>query len=248
MNLRNVRAFFVMTLALGIVLVSMMMLDYFYANSRFFAAILTCFGVAVILTAAIMIFLVNEESAPRLIETVVEEVPLRASARTITAQPTIIEGLSPWDEAAIAPAGPFEFNGYTLYSRDVKLKGAKQRTIYFFSKRTPKSGVPAPKPVGYHVGMNEDSGLPFLKKGGGRDGEDLTPQHEHGLRPQCSALTEDGKQCRNSSRAASKYCASHFGYQPPLIAKAEAVRRDTLARVKDAPDTIPAIRHKTAAR
>ncbi|MEK6975530.1 MAG: hypothetical protein AABY18_04215 [Candidatus Thermoplasmatota archaeon] len=34
-------------------------------------------------------------------------------------------------------------------------------------------------------------------------------------KPQCSALTEDGKQCRNSSRALSKYCASHKGYQPP---------------------------------
>src|ERR1041385_4387414 len=33
--------------------------------------------------------------------------------------------------------------------------------------------------------------------------------------PQCAALTADGKQCRNSARGASKYCASHKGYQPP---------------------------------
>jgi hypothetical protein len=32
--------------------------------------------------------------------------------------------------------------------------------------------------------------------------------------PQCSALTEDGLQCRNSARGESKYCASHKGYQP----------------------------------
>lgn len=34
-------------------------------------------------------------------------------------------------------------------------------------------------------------------------------------RPQCAALTADGKQCRNSARGASKYCAPHKGYQPP---------------------------------
>ena len=37
------------------------------------------------------------------------------------------------------------------------------------------------------------------------------------LHPQCSALTGDGKQCRNSSRGTSKYCASHKGYQPPAL-------------------------------
>lgn len=35
--------------------------------------------------------------------------------------------------------------------------------------------------------------------------------------PQCAALTEGGKQCRNSSRGSSKYCASHKGYQPPAL-------------------------------
>lgn len=33
--------------------------------------------------------------------------------------------------------------------------------------------------------------------------------------PQCAALTADGAQCRNSSRDGSRYCISHFGYQPP---------------------------------
>lgn len=36
-------------------------------------------------------------------------------------------------------------------------------------------------------------------------------------KPQCAALTADGKQCRNSARGASKYCASHKGYQPPTV-------------------------------
>ncbi|MCA1818870.1 MAG: hypothetical protein LC620_02260, partial [Halobacteriales archaeon] len=78
-------------------------------------------------------------------------------------------------------------------------------------------------------------------------GEDLTPHVEAAYRPQCSALTDDGHQCRNSARGGSKYCSSHFGYQPPAIAKAEAVREDTLPRVKDAPDTLPSVRREKAA-
>ncbi|HUR26532.1 MAG TPA: hypothetical protein VM327_11015 [Candidatus Thermoplasmatota archaeon] len=35
--------------------------------------------------------------------------------------------------------------------------------------------------------------------------------------PQCGALTANGKQCRNSARGTSKYCASHKGYQPPAL-------------------------------
>lgn len=38
-----------------------------------------------------------------------------------------------------------------------------------------------------------------------------------GYRPQCVALTADGKQCRNSARGTSKYCAPHKGYQPPAL-------------------------------
>jgi hypothetical protein len=145
---------------------------------------------------------------------------------------------------------PFIFNGYTLHSRKVELKGGEgeSRDIYFFAKSTPKSGHPVGKPAGYHVGVNERTGLPFLKKGAGADGEDLTPEVESQLRPQCSALTEDGKQCRNSARESSKYCASHFGYQPTT---ARTIREetggavgkvDTRPRVRNAPDTTVAVR------
>ena len=157
---------------------------------------------------------------------------------------------------------PFTYNGYTLYSRSVALKNGGDRTIWFFAKRTPVSGSMARKPAGFHVGVNERTGLPFLKKGGGKDGEDLTPAaKEAGYQPQCSAITEDGKQCRNSARGESKYCASHFGYQPKTL-KGSAKRiegeswsdddkrtdrqtvteADTRARVKGAPDTKPAVR------
>jgi len=54
---------------------------------------------------------------------------------------------------------------YTLYTRDVKLKGGKVQTIYFFSSRKPKSGKPVDKlPKGYTVVENPRTGLPFLKK------------------------------------------------------------------------------------
>ncbi|KAA0003904.1 MAG: hypothetical protein FE048_00450 [Thermoplasmata archaeon] len=53
---------------------------------------------------------------------------------------------------------------YTLYTREVKLKGGKIQRIYFFSARKPKSGVPTDKPEGYNVKVNLKTGLPFLKK------------------------------------------------------------------------------------
>jgi hypothetical protein len=161
---------------------------------------------------------------------------------------------------------PFVYSGYTLYSRSVSLKNGGERTIWFFSKKTPQSGQMARKPAGFHVGVNERTGLPFLKKGSGRDGEDLTPTIEKSLRPQCAALTNDGKQCRNSAREASKYCASHFGYQPKtlkgsaqkiegdawsatdkLTDKQSVKRADTKARVKGARDTTPSVRRKASA-
>jgi hypothetical protein len=58
----------------------------------------------------------------------------------------------------------YTYQGWTLYTRDVKLKGGRMQTIYFFSKRTPKSGKPCELPPGYEVGVNKRTGLPYLKK------------------------------------------------------------------------------------
>jgi len=58
----------------------------------------------------------------------------------------------------------FKHEGWTLYSRDVILKGGRNQTIYFFSKRTPKSGEPCDKPDNMVVGVNKRTGLPYLKK------------------------------------------------------------------------------------
>lgn len=84
-----------------------------------------------------------------------------------------------------------------------------------------------------------------------------------GHQPQCGALTADGKQCRNSSRGASNYCASHKGYQPPsgkglakriegkswsardkLSNKASARHADTRPRAAKASDTALATRKR----
>jgi hypothetical protein len=53
---------------------------------------------------------------------------------------------------------------WKLYKRDVKLKGGKMQTIYFFSRRTPKSGTPCDLPNGYKVEINKRTGLPYLRK------------------------------------------------------------------------------------
>jgi hypothetical protein len=60
----------------------------------------------------------------------------------------------------------YTYDGWTLYKKDVKLRGGKIQTIYFFSKRTPKSGTPCDMPSGYKVDVNKRTGLPYLKKKG----------------------------------------------------------------------------------
>jgi hypothetical protein len=58
----------------------------------------------------------------------------------------------------------FHYGEYTLYSTDVKLRGGRIQTIYFFSKKLPEKGRPTQKPQGYIVEVNKRTGLPYLKK------------------------------------------------------------------------------------
>ncbi len=106
---------------------------------------------------------------------------------------------------------PFHYGDYTLYRSDIALKNGKSRPIYFFSKHTPKSGEPTPKPDGYVVGVSEQTGMPFLMKEGHRIHH---AAEEKSYRPQCMAITAADEQCTNSARRGSKYCASHKGYYP----------------------------------
>lgn len=59
----------------------------------------------------------------------------------------------------------FRYGEWTLYVRMVVLKNdGTERPIYFFSKKTPKSGTPTAMPEGYEVGISERSKMPYLQK------------------------------------------------------------------------------------
>ncbi len=60
----------------------------------------------------------------------------------------------------------YKYEGWTLYSRNVKLKGGKIQTIYFFSKRKPKSGTPCDMPDGFIVKRLNNTGsvIPYIRR------------------------------------------------------------------------------------
>ncbi len=108
----------------------------------------------------------------------------------------------PWEAEEPQP-GVYRHGEFTLYERDVELTTGRTQKIYFFAKTDPKSGEPCALPDGYEVGVNEKTGLPFLRKTG-------TEEEKH----QCGALTQSGKQCRLTAQAASLYCHLHEDYHP----------------------------------
>ena len=60
----------------------------------------------------------------------------------------------------------FVYKDWTLHCRNVTLKGGKTVTIYFFSKKKPKSGKPCDMPEGYRVkeARTKGSGMPYVTK------------------------------------------------------------------------------------
>jgi len=70
-----------------------------------------------------------------------------------------------WVETEI----PLTVKGYTLYRREVELKSGKIQTIYFFSKRKPRSGEPCALPDGFEVKVNKRSGMPYLRSIGKKE-------------------------------------------------------------------------------
>ncbi len=58
----------------------------------------------------------------------------------------------------------YKIGEYTLYTKEVKLRGGRKQRIYFFSKKKPENAIPCSLPEGYEVKINERTGLPFLKK------------------------------------------------------------------------------------
>lgn len=257
MNENTNRGLLVAGLCANVLMLALALFDYALADSAYMWPIFVGWAVLILL----IVILALTSGGYQVVRTSTTFVRTEPAAPAAAAKPAAPPFKSP------AALGPFQYNGYTLYARQVELKGdGGQRTIYFFAKKSPKSGKPAPKPVGFHVGVNERTGLPFLKKGVGKDGEDLTPEFAAAPRPQCVALTNDGSQCRNSARESSKYCASHFGYQPPTqkglakriegeawsatdkVSDKSSVRgADTVPKSKKARDTKLSVRKKAAA-
>ncbi|HUR24389.1 MAG TPA: hypothetical protein VM327_00045 [Candidatus Thermoplasmatota archaeon] len=288
MKRSTLRTLLTLTVVFDIALLGVLLYDYFQNESDWMLYILIAFAVFVIL--ALILFLMAGRTEPAGERVVVKEIegPTEFQERIVERPVIVHAGIQPIPPAPIralrenpprripAPARPvssgipFVYNGYTLYHKVVQLKNeGGKRTIYYFAKKKPKSGAMCAKPLGYHVGVNERTGLPFLKKGAGKDGEDLTPTSAASdeYRPQCSAITEDGKQCRNSARGGSKYCGPHFGYQPKTLKgsakhiegddwsedddqtdSATVREADTKARVKGAKDTKPAVRKSILGR
>jgi len=59
---------------------------------------------------------------------------------------------------------PYVHDGWTLYTRLVKLHDGTEQRIYFFSKRLVNNGTPCAIPEGFDIGINERIRLPYLKK------------------------------------------------------------------------------------
>ncbi|MCK5112133.1 MAG: hypothetical protein KAQ84_01195 [Thermoplasmatales archaeon] len=58
----------------------------------------------------------------------------------------------------------YMYKSWALYKGYVELKDGNTITPYFFSKRTPKSGIPCDLPNGYTVAFNSRTSLPYLNR------------------------------------------------------------------------------------
>jgi len=61
----------------------------------------------------------------------------------------------------------FKYKDWTLYYKDVTLKGGINQRIYFFAKNIPKSGTVCDLPEGYRLLKTDEtrgSGMPYITK------------------------------------------------------------------------------------
>ena len=56
------------------------------------------------------------------------------------------------------------YRKWTLYKGLIDINEDTQITTYFFSRWTPKKGMPSDLPDGCEVELNERTGLPYLKE------------------------------------------------------------------------------------
>jgi len=74
---------------------------------------------------------------------------------------TIEEELPEWEAMGDEV---YKHGDYTLYTKEVILRGGRKQRIYFFSKKEVQDATPSPLPEGYEVGINKRTGLPYLRK------------------------------------------------------------------------------------
>ena len=96
-------------------------------------------------------------------ESLIEEIEILEIGVIISEEEIPIEEELPeWESITVKP---YTYKGYTLYTKEVILKGNRKQRIYFFSKKEPAKGSsPTVLPKGYRVKVNKKTGLPFLKK------------------------------------------------------------------------------------
>ena len=60
----------------------------------------------------------------------------------------------------------YKYEGWSLYKKEVKLYTGKKQSIYFFSRRKPKSGTPCDLPDGFIVKRlnNTGSRIPYIRR------------------------------------------------------------------------------------
>lgn len=58
----------------------------------------------------------------------------------------------------------YSFEKWSLYKAEIKSKDNERKTLHFFSRWTPKRGVPCDLPKGFTVDVNKRTGLPYLKR------------------------------------------------------------------------------------
>ncbi|HMA83062.1 MAG TPA: hypothetical protein VKP59_02415 [Candidatus Thermoplasmatota archaeon] len=58
----------------------------------------------------------------------------------------------------------FNYNDYTLFQKTIKINDKEKRTIHFFAKEPPETGVPAELPKDYEVKINRKTGVPYIRK------------------------------------------------------------------------------------
>jgi len=59
----------------------------------------------------------------------------------------------------------YEYKDYKLYFKNITLRGSgNKQTIYYFSKKNPKDGIPCSLPEGFKVEIIKKTGLPYLKR------------------------------------------------------------------------------------